>query len=60
MLTKVKEALKNRCGITIVEVALILLFIVLAVAPYIRALGETTGAGIQNLNSQMQEVLNNN
>lgn len=53
-----KGLLLNRKGNEIVAIALILLFIILAAAPYIRQLGETTGSGINNLNSQMEQVLN--
>jgi|GEM_PF-1183778 len=60
---KIREALRrvlsDRKGNEIVAIALILLFIILAAAPYIRSLGNTTSSGIQNLNSQMQQVLNN-
>ncbi|WP_083768255.1 flagellin [Thermoanaerobacter mathranii] len=54
----VKKALCNTRGNEIVAIALILLFIILAAAPYIRNLGQTTSTGISNLNSQMQQVLN--
>ncbi|KUK11526.1 MAG: Uncharacterized protein XD50_0309 [Clostridia bacterium 41_269] len=61
-LQKIRDSIKkfkeNRKGNEIVAVALILLFIILAVAPFIRNLGQTTGQGVNNLNSEMQNVLN--
>jgi predicted PurR-regulated permease PerM len=60
VLRRILNILCNRKGNEIVAVALILLFLILAVAPYIRTLGETTKSGIENLNQQMEEVLNNN
>lgn len=56
---RIKGILKDKKGNEIVAIALILLFIILAAAPYIRNLGQTTSSGISNLNSQMQQVLNN-
>jgi hypothetical protein len=55
---RIKGAVCNKKGNEIVAIALILLFIILAAAPYIRNLGQTTSTGISNLNSQMQQVLN--
>lgn len=55
---RVKEAVCNKKGNEIVAIALILLFIILAAAPYIRNLGQTTSTGISNLNTQMEQVLN--
>ena len=55
---RVKGVIKNKKGNEIVAIALILLFIILAAAPYIRNLGQTTSTGISNLNTQMQQVLN--
>ncbi|TYP56820.1 flagellin [Thermosediminibacter litoriperuensis] len=54
----VKKVLSNTRGNEIVAIALILLFIILAAAPYIRNLGQTTSTGISNLNTQMEQVLN--
>ncbi|MDN5332128.1 MAG: hypothetical protein PWP45_1353 [Tepidanaerobacteraceae bacterium] len=55
---RIKASVCNKKGNEIVAIALILLFIILAAAPYIRNLGQTTSTGISNLNSQMQQVLN--
>lgn len=66
MLKKIGEVFKSfkkhvmdKKGNEIVAVALVLLFIILAAAPYLKTLGETTSTGIDNLNTQMEEVLNN-
>jgi hypothetical protein len=64
MIKKLKEFFKkhlfNKKGNDIVAVALILLFIILAAAPYLRNLGQTTSNGVNNLNTQMEDVLNGN
>lgn len=64
MLKKIKELFKkhlfNKKGNDIVAVALILLFIILAAAPYLKNLGQTTSNGVNNLNTQMEEVLDGN
>jgi hypothetical protein len=64
MLKKIKDTIKkylsNRKGNEIVAAALILLFIILAAAPYLQDLGETTSQGVENLNSKMEEVLDTN
>ena len=56
---KVKEQILNKKGNEIVAVALVLLFIILAAAPYLKTLGETTSTGIRNLIKQMEKVLDN-
>jgi len=59
VIKRVKESICNNRGANeIVAMALILLFIILAAAPYIRNLGQTTSNGISNLNTQMEQVLN--
>lgn len=55
---KIKEHVTNRKGADIVAIALVLLFIILAVAPYIKNLGTTTKNGVNNLNTQMEDTLN--
>ena len=55
-----KHIVKNKKGEQFIGLALILLFIALAVAPYVKTLGETTGQGIDALNTQLKETLNDN
>lgn len=59
MFNSCKKHIMNKKGNEIVAVALVLLFIILAAAPYLRTLGQTTSTGIDNLNTQMEEVLTN-
>ncbi|WP_422445304.1 flagellin [Thermoanaerobacterium sp. DL9XJH110] len=55
---KIKEHITSRKGAEIVAIALVLLFIILAAAPHIKTLGRTTGTGVSNLNTQMEDTLN--
>lgn len=63
MLKKIKKTLKgvkrylNKKGNEMVAIALVLIFIILAGAPYIKKLGETTANGIDKLNTEMEDVL---
>jgi len=61
VLKKVKEFFRkylNKKGADIIAIALILLFIILAASPYIKDLGNTTKNGVDNLNTQMEDTLN--
>ncbi len=64
MFKKIKETIKrhlrNRKGNEMIALALVLIFIILAVAPYLKTLGETTGEGIESLNTEMSKVLSGN
>lgn len=61
MFRKVLEHLKrhlfNKKGSDIIAVALILLFIILAAAPYVKDLGTTTKNGVISLNEEMSNTL---
>lgn len=54
---RIKKSLFNKKGNEIVAIALVLIFIILAAAPYLSSLGKTTSEGIEGLNSEMEQVL---
>jgi len=47
---------KNERGNAFVEVALIIIFLVLSVAPYLTSLGTTTGSKVQELTAKVGQV----
>lgn len=52
-----KYVVQSKKGSEIVAIALILLFIILAAAPKIKTLGDTTSKGVGSLNTQLEDTL---
>lgn len=47
---------KNERGNAFVEVALIIIFLALSVAPYLTTLGTTTGGKVQDMTNKVSQV----
>ncbi|WP_227766313.1 hypothetical protein [Zhaonella formicivorans] len=58
MLKKVREILKSRKGANeVIAFVILLIFILLAVAPKVKGIGSTTGAGVDKLNNDLKAEL---
>lgn len=58
MFKKIKELLSDKKGEAIIGFVIVLIFIILVAAPYVKKLGKTTSSGVSNLNDQMETTLN--